>query len=62
MNKYASSTPSYPQLNDPHLLVTETENSAHPGEGLTTLSISKKSLVIATSGYRVNDLSNMMGH
>lgn len=61
MNKYAPSTPSYPQLNDPHMLVTETESSAHSGDGLITQSISKKSLVIATSGYRVNDLSNMMG-
>ena len=61
MNKYGSAAPSYPQLNDPHLLVVEVENSAHPGEGLTTQSISKKSLVIATNGYHVNNLSNMMG-
>jgi hypothetical protein len=61
MNKYGATSSSYPQLNDPHLLVVEAENSAHPGEGLTTQSITKKSSVIATSGYHINDLSNMMG-
>jgi hypothetical protein len=61
MNKYGSAATSYPQLNDPHLLVVEAENSTHPGEGLTTQSIAKKSLVIATNGYKVNNLSNMMG-
>jgi len=61
MNKYGTTAPSYPQLNDPHLLVVEAENSAHSGEGMTTQSISKKSLVIATNGYRINDLSKMMG-
>jgi hypothetical protein len=62
MSKYGTAAPSYPQLNDPHLLVVEAENSEHPGEGLTTQSISKKSFVITTSGYHINDLSNMMGH
>jgi hypothetical protein len=61
MNKTGTASPSYPQLSDPHLLVVEVENSAHPGEGLTTQSISKKSLVITTNGYHVNNLSNMMG-
>jgi hypothetical protein len=61
MNKYGTNAQSYPQLNDPHLLVVEAENNAHPGEGLTTQSISKKSLVIATNGYHINNLSNMMG-
>jgi hypothetical protein len=61
MNKYAPSSASYPQFNDPHLLVTEMENGAHPGEGMTTQSISKKSLVITTKGYTVTNLSNMMG-
>jgi hypothetical protein len=61
MNKYGTAAPSYPQLNDPHLLVVEAENSAHAGEGMTTQSILKKSLVIATNGYRINNLSNMMG-
>jgi hypothetical protein len=61
MSKYGTAAPSYPQLNDPHLLVVEVENSAHPGEGMTTQSILKKSLVIATNGYHINNLSNMMG-
>ena len=61
MNKYGSAAPSYPQLNDPHLLVVEAENVAHPGEGLTTQSISKNTMVISTTGYHINDLSNMMG-
>ncbi len=61
MNKYGTAASPYPQLNDPHLLVVEAENSTHPGEGLTTQSITKKSSVIATSGYHINDLSNMMG-
>jgi hypothetical protein len=60
MNKYGTTAPSYPQLNDPHLLVVEAENSAHAGEGITTQSISKKSLAITTSGYHITDLSNMM--
>jgi hypothetical protein len=62
MNKYGAAGSSYPQLNDPHLLVVEAESSAHPGEGLTTQSIAKKSIVITTNGYHINDLSNMMGH
>ena len=61
MSKYAGASSPYPQLTDPHLLLTETENSAHPGESLTTQSISKKSLVITSKGYTVNDLSSMMG-
>jgi hypothetical protein len=62
MNKYGTAASSpYPQLNDPHLLVVEAENSAHPGEGLTTQSITKKSLVVSTNGYHINDLSKMMG-
>jgi hypothetical protein len=61
MNNYGTAVPSYPQLNDPNLLVVEAENSAHPGEGMTTQSISKKSFVIATNGYRIVNLSNMMG-
>jgi hypothetical protein len=55
-------TPAYPQLDDPNMLVLETENSSHPGEGLTTQSITKKDLVVVTKGYTVNNLSNMMGH
>jgi hypothetical protein len=61
MNKYGGASSPYPQLTDPHLLLTEAENSSHPGESLTTQSISKKSLVITTKGYTVNDLSNLMG-
>ena len=53
---------SYPQLNDPNMLVLETENSSHPGEGLTTQSITKKDLVIETKGYKVNNLSDLMKH
>ena len=54
-------SPSYPQPNDPNLLAVETKNNSHPGEGLTTQSIAKKSTVIETKGYTVNNLSNMMG-
>ena len=53
---------SYPQLNDPHLLVTETHISSHPGAGLTTQSINKSSLVIQTKEYKIQNLSNMMGY
>jgi hypothetical protein len=60
MNKGATSNP-YPQLTDPHMLVTEVESSSHPGDTMTTQSISKKSMQISTKGYTVTDLSNMMG-
>ena len=59
MGKGAPSNP-YPQLTDPHMLVTEVESSSHPGDTMTTQSISKKSMEISTKGYTVNDLSNMM--
>ncbi len=62
MNKYTQASTAYPQLSDPHLLFTETENNTHPGEGITTQSISKKTLIIASKGYTINDLSKMMGH
>jgi hypothetical protein len=58
MNK-ATQSPAYPQMNDPHMLVAETDNNAHPGEGITTQSIAKKTTTIATKGYTINNLSNM---
>jgi hypothetical protein len=61
MNKYAPSSTSYPQFTDPHMLVTEMESNNHPGDKMTTQSISKKSMVITTKGYAVTNLSNMMG-
>lgn len=62
MSKYAPSTSSYPQFTDPHMLVTEMESNNHPGERMTTQSISKKTMVVSTKGYAVTDLSKMMGH
>ena len=61
MNKHTEGSPAYPQLSDPHLLFIETENNARPGEGIITQSISKKSLVISSKGYTINNLSKMMG-
>ena len=49
----------YPSLNDPHMLVAEVKSATHPDEGITTISISKKSFTINTKDYKVNDMSNM---
>jgi hypothetical protein len=50
---------SYPSFNDPHLLIAETTSSRHPGEGLVTQSITKKTTTINTKGYTINNMSNM---
>jgi hypothetical protein len=48
-----------PVFNDPHLLLAEATSADHPGEGLTTQSITKKTTTITTKGYTINNMSNM---
>ncbi len=50
---------NYPSLNDPHLMVAEAKSDSHPDEGITTQSISKKTMSIQTKGYTINNMSNM---
>src|SRR5579871_2126145 len=59
--KSAPASSPYPQLTDPHMLVTEVQSASHPGDGMTTQSITKKSTTVSTKGYTVTNLSNMMG-
>lgn len=49
----------YPSFNDPHMLVVEVKSAKNPEEGITTLSIEKKSMTINTKDYKINDMSNM---
>jgi hypothetical protein len=58
MSKYPQSD-NYPAFNDPHLLLAESSSAEHPGEGIVTQSISKKTTAFVTKGYTINNMSNM---
>jgi hypothetical protein len=59
MNRPSSAAQSYPSFTDPQLLLAETHSADHPGQGLTTQSITKKTTTISTKGYTINNMSNM---
>jgi hypothetical protein len=51
--------PFQKSMSNPNLLVGEVDAEKHPEHALTTESITKKEMVIATSGYNVRNMSNM---